>query len=90
MHDEANNANTINLKTINGRLKNPDYLRNRSCFTRLCSKKVSGFQLLRSFLHDDRWLWRLNDIQALKAVRPEADKRMSTTWKKQTDKAAMM
>ena len=81
MYDEANNANTIILKTINGRLKNPDYLRNRSCFRRLCSERVS---LLRSFLHDDRWWWRLNDIQALKAVRPEADKRMSTTCKKQT------
>ena len=76
MYDEASNANTIILKTINGSLKNPDYLRNGSFFTRLCSEKVS---LLRSFLHDDRWLWRLNDIQALKAVRPEAHKRMSTT-----------
>ena len=74
----------IPLKSENDQwpFKNPDYLRNRSCFTRWYSKKVSGFQLLRSFLHDDRWLWRLNDIQALKAVRPEADKRMSTTCEK--------
>ena len=86
MYDEASNANTIILKTINGRLKNPDYLRNRSCFTRLCSEKVSGFQHLRSFLHDDRWWWRLNDIQALKAVRPEAHKRMSTTCKNKLTK----
>ena len=86
MYDEASNANTIILKTINSCLKNPGYLRNRSCFTRLCSEKVSGFQHLRSFLHDDKWLWRLNDIQALKAVRPEADKRMSTTCKNKLTK----